>query len=54
MGQDHNFVILDKLDWKNQEEGGIGHGGSSVEISKVTAWEKCPKTTKDSIWAGRD
>ena len=54
MGQDHNFVILEELYWKNWEEGGIGQGRSSVEISKGTAQEKCPKTTKDSIWAGQD
>ena len=54
MGEDHNFVILDELDWKNREEGGIAQGRSSMEISKVTMWEKCPKTTKGSIRAGWD
>jgi len=54
LGQDHKFVVLVELDWKNWDEGGIVQGGSSVEISRVTAWEKYPKTTKDSIQAGQN
>ena len=34
MGQDHNFVILDELDWKNREEGGIAQGGSSDKLAR--------------------
>jgi len=54
LGQDHKFVVLVELDLKNRDEGGIVQGGSGVEFSRVTAWEKYPKTTKDSIQAGRD
>jgi len=54
LGQDHKFVVLVELDWKNRDKGGIVQGGSSVDISRVTVRDKYPKTTKDFIQAGRD
>ena len=46
MGQDHNFVILEELYWKNWEEGGIGQGRSGVEISKGDSTGEMSKNDK--------